>query len=205
MTVDVPVAETLARHSPLEAYAERFGASPLDLAEEPYVTQLLLRTDPHAAAATAVEDLLGESLPVANAASNPAGPRTVIWLGPDEWLITVADGPADLAGQLAEVVRAVDGAVLDVSAQRTTIRLRGPHAREVLAKGCAVDLHPRVVRHHLAQQTMLAHAGVILVVLDPGAPELGLAADLDVRLLVRSTFAAYLADWLLDAALEYTG
>ena len=157
-----------ARHSPLEAYAERFADSPLDLAEEPFVTQLVLRIDPHSAAATAVEERLGLPLPVANAASNPAGPRSVVWLGPDEWLITDADGPTDLEAGLAEIVRPADGAVVDVSAQRTTIRLRGPHARAVLAKGCAVDLHPRVVRHQLAQQTMLAHAGVILVVLDAG-------------------------------------
>jgi heterotetrameric sarcosine oxidase gamma subunit len=34
--------------------------------------------------------------------------------------------------------------VVDVSAQRTTLRLRGEHARDLLAGGCSLDLHPRV-------------------------------------------------------------
>lgn len=205
------VETSLARHSPLGTYADRFAASALDLAEEPYATQLVLRLDPTTPAATAVEKVLGVALPVANRAGNPAGPLTVIWLGPDEWLVTIPEPtPAfpepveGLAARLAAILHPVGGAVVDVSGQRTTVRLRGPLAREVLAKGCSVDLHPRVTRPGLAVQTMVAHAAVVLVVLDPGEVEDGRTAPLDCRLLVRSTFAAYLADWLLDAALEYS-
>ena len=35
------------------------------------------------------------------------------------------------------------GSVVDVSANRTTLELSGPPAREVLEKGCPLDLHPR--------------------------------------------------------------
>lgn len=219
------VETSLARHSPLGSYADRFDASALDVAEEPYATQLVLRLDPTTPAAAAVEDVLGVALPVANRSGNPAGPLTVVWLGPDEWLVTLPEptptfpGPTPtspestptspepvegLAGRLAAILHPVGGAVVEVSGQRTTVRLRGPLAREVLAKGCSVDLHPRVARTGLAVQTMVAHAAVVLVVLDPGEVEDGRTAPLDCRLLVRSTFAAYLADWLLDAALEYS-
>lgn len=228
----------LDRRSPLSAYAGRFAASALDLVEEPYATQLLLRLDPTRPVVLAVEDVLGMALPVALRASNPAGPRTVSWLGPDEWLVTHTSpepgpttpepgpttpepGPTtpepvegrastrsanvpSLETTLAALLHPAGGAVVDVSAQRTTIRLRGAHARQVLAKGSSVDLHPRVVRPGLAVQTMVAHAGVVLIVLDPGAVEQGQSAELDCRLLVRSTFAGHLADWLLDAALEYS-
>lgn len=218
------VESVLDRRSPLSAYAGRFAASALDLVEEPYATQLLLRLDPTRPVALAVEDVLGMALPVALRASNPAGPRTVSWLGPDEWLLTHTTpepGPTtpepvegrastrsanvpSLETTLADLIHPAGGAVVDVSAQRTTVRLRGAHARQVLAKGSSVDLHPRVVRPGLAVQTMVAHAGVVLIVLDPGAVEQGQDAELDCRLLVRSTFAGYLADWLLDAALEYS-
>lgn len=197
------VESTLPRHSPLEAYADRFAASALDVVEEPYATQLLLRLDPTTRVAPAVEDVLGLALPVANRASLSVD-RTVSWLGPDEWLVTDAAGPGDLESRLAELVHPAGGAVVDVSAHRTTLRLRGGYARPVLAKGSSVDLHPRVVRRGLAVQTMVAHAAVVLIVLDSGAVEQGQGAPLDVRLLVRSTFAAYLADWLLDAGLEYS-
>ena len=65
----------------------------------------------------------------------------------------------------------------------------------MLAKGCALDLHPRAFVEGTAAQTMLGQAGVILLAVN------GTGAD--YRILVRSSFARYLADWLLDAAGEY--
>jgi sarcosine oxidase subunit gamma len=68
--------------------------------------------------------------------------------------------------------------------------------RDVLAKGCSIDLHPRVFGRGSSAQTTLGQAGVVLLALSD-------AVD-DVVVLVRSSFAGYLADWLLDAALEFT-
>ena len=87
------------------------------------------------------------------------------------------------------------GAAIDVSGQRTTLRLRGAHARDVLEKGCSLDLHPRVYGPGTAAQTMLGLAGVILIPLDDDGA--------DYRILVRSSFARYLAEWLVDAAAEF--
>src|SRR5689334_16198149 len=71
----------------------------------------------------------------------------------------------------------------------------GAHARDVLAKDCALDLHPSVFRPGAAAQTMLGLAAVVLIPLaDNGT---------DYRILVRSSFARYLAEWLVDAAEEY--
>jgi sarcosine oxidase, subunit gamma len=67
--------------------------------------------------------------------------------------------------------------------------------RELLAKGCALDLHPRVFRGDRCAQTYLARAQVILL----AQPEQPAA----LRILARSSFARYVADWLLDAAVEY--
>ena len=111
---------------------------------------------------------------------------TVYWFGPQEWLVTT-DENTDRSGevleaQLREVVGEHGGAAVDVSAQRTTLRLRGEHAREVLAKGTSLDLHPRVFGPGAAAQTMLGLAGVVLIPLnDTGT---------DYRILVRSSFAA---------------
>jgi sarcosine oxidase subunit gamma len=74
--------------------------------------------------------------------------------------------------------------------------LRGSASREVLGKGCALDLHPRAFGEGAAAQTILGQAGVILLAVDGSAS--------DYRILIRSSFARYLADWLLDAAGEYT-
>ena len=85
------------------------------------------------------------------------------------------------------------GRFVDVSAQRTTLALTGPAVRDVLAGGCAIDLDPRTFGIGDCVQTELAHAPVILLRRDPG-----------FWVLVRASFAAHLADWLLDASVEYT-
>jgi sarcosine oxidase subunit gamma len=108
--------------------------------------------------------------------------RSALWLGPDEWLV-VGDGP------LALDVPAGAGAVVDLSANRVVLELRGADARDVLAAGCALDLHPRAFGPGRCAQTLLARANVILE---------QTAADA-FRVYVRPSFAGYLRDWLDDA------
>jgi sarcosine oxidase subunit gamma len=96
-------------------------------------------------------------------------------------------------------IRAASGdehvAVTDVSAQRTTLLVSGARARDLLAHGCALDLNQRAFGAGRCAQTTLARAQVVLVARDePGA---------GFWVLVRSSFAGYLTDWLLDAAAEY--
>ena len=93
----------------------------------------------------------------------------------------------------ATAQRCADGwcAITDVSAQRTAITIAGDGAEEVLLQGCSIDLHPSVSPAGACFQTLLAQAGVILVVRRP---------LVDYRILVRASFAAYLAAWLVDAA-----
>jgi sarcosine oxidase, subunit gamma len=109
------------------------------------------------------------------------GERSVLWLGPSEWLV-VDGNPVELPGGV------------DVSANRTTIELAGPHARDVLEKGCSLDLHPRVFSAGRCAQTTIARTQVILwqTTNEPA-----------YHLMVRGSFAHYLADWLTDAASEY--
>lgn len=193
------MADTLQRTSPLQEWAERFAQLPdgVAIVEEPFVTMVELRVDPSGPGSAAAAQLLGVELPTtASTYANNFDTR-VIWLGPDEWLVTGTSlaGP-DLEVRLRETVSPHGGAAVDVSGQRTTLRLRGSHSRDVLAKGCALDLHPRVFTGRAAAQTTLGQAGVILLTADGGSA--------DYRILVRSSFARYLAGWLLDAAEEYT-
>jgi sarcosine oxidase, subunit gamma len=109
----------------------------------------------------------------------------VLRLGPDEWLVVA---PEDAAPELH------GDAVVDVSGWRTTLELSGPRARDVLAKGCSLDLHPSVFGVGAHAQTLLAQAQAIVWLVDE---------EPVFRLLVRSSFAAYVATWLLDAMAEY--
>ena len=103
--------------------------------------------------------------------------------------------PEALEARIRSAAVAAGGAAADVSAQRIVVRLTGPRVRQLLAKGCAIDLHPRVFGFGDSAQTTLGRAGIVLL----GPSDAGY----DFVVLVRSSFAGYLADWLLDAAAEF--
>jgi sarcosine oxidase subunit gamma len=193
------MADTLTRRSPLQGYQSRFAELPdsASLGEEPFVAMVDLWVDPAGPDGGAAAGVLGiDALPTQPSTVTKGPDSTVIWFGPQEWLITsTALAGEALETRLREVVTEHGGAAIDVSAQRTTIRLRGEHARDLLAKGCSLDLHPAVFGPGAAAQTTLGQAAVVLI---------PLAGDgSDYRIVVRSSFAGYLAEWLIDAAEEF--
>lgn len=192
-------AETPTRHSPLAAWRDRLAGLPAGLRarELPFLTQLSLRARPGGPAARAVETALGTTLP-GPLRAGMSGDAEVLWMGPDEWLLVAPEGRQDTLGaRLRAAIGDEFGTVTDVSAQRTTLALSGHLVRTVLAHGCALDLDPRVTPAGSCLTTLLAQAPVTLVVREEAAA--------DVRLLVRSSFASYLATWLVDACTEYGG
>jgi sarcosine oxidase subunit gamma len=166
------------------------------LCERRFIGKLDLRADPaDTALMAALEAALGFALPVEPNHANGAGRICALWLGPDEWLITTPpDGEDAMAEALREAVRGRHGAVTGVSDGRTVISLSGARAREVLAKGCSLDLHPRVFGPGRCAQSALAKAAVIVHQTDEG-PSYDLYVD--------ASFAAYLWAWLEDAAGEF--
>jgi sarcosine oxidase subunit gamma len=128
----------------------------------------------------------------------PVGPNTVagdmargaLWLGPDEWLVVAAPGdPAPMVHELEAALAGRHHAVVDVSANRAVIELRGPGRLELLASACALDLDPAGGWiPGVCAQTLFARAQVILQEL-PDA----------TRLFVRPSFADYVVDRLLAA------
>lgn len=192
------MANALTRRSPLQGWASRFAALPasVSISEEPFVTMVDLWVDPSGAGGAAAADVLGVALPTVPCTCVEGSDTMLVWFGPEEWLVTsTLRGGEALEAQLREAVVDHGGAAVDVSAQRTVVRLRGAHARDLIAKGCSLDLHPAVFGPGAAAQTMLALAAVVLIPLD----DMGT----DYRIVVRSSFAGYLADWLLDAAEEF--
>jgi sarcosine oxidase, subunit gamma len=200
--VEEPVVQEAMPRSPLEGWGTAFARLPgqVRIAEVPFLTQLDLRIAPEGAAATAVGRALGGELPVApctstRGTSSRIGDVEVLWLGPDEWLVLAAPWrQRELGDLLRTAIGAEHGAVVDVSAQRTALSLSGPSAREVLARGCAIDLDPRIAPAGTCVQTLLARTALTIVVRDERASEF--------LLLVRASFAQYLAAWLVDACTD---
>jgi sarcosine oxidase, subunit gamma len=171
-------------------------AERIRLDEAPFLTQITLRVAPESAAAAAVAGVLGAPLPTTPNTTAVAGDVEVLWMGPDEWLVVAPDGADGLLASLEQAVDTEHATVVDVSDQRTAIDVAGPDARDLLLKGCALDLHPRAFGAGRCAQTLLARAQVVLV---------QRSDEPAYRLFVRASFAAYLGEWLLDAAAEYRG
>jgi sarcosine oxidase subunit gamma len=193
------MADTLTRQSPLQGFSTRFANLPesASIAEEPFVAMVDLWVDRSGPGGVAAAGVLGvDALPGTASTIAMGDDTTVIWFGPGEWLVTSRDRTAGtLESELRHAVVEHGGAAVDVSAQRTTLRLRGDHARDVLAKGCSIDLHPRVFGPGAAVQTIVGHAAVVVIPLSDNGT--------DYRILVRSSFARHLAEWLIDAAGEF--
>ena len=133
----------------------------------------------------------------------PRDPNTValgeaylaLWLGPDEWLLqSTASREAALERTLRPLLVDQFAAVVDVSSGSIVVELTGSRAREVLQKGCPLDLHPRAFTVGQCAQSHFFKAAVVL------RP---LATD-SFEVIFRRSYADYALRMLSDAAEEFT-
>lgn len=164
----------------------------VSLRERRFVGKVNLRGDAHGGPfAGIVRGVLGVGLPTAPNTTVSHGDFTVFWLGPDEWLIhTPEDGQGDLVERLRAALGAVHSAVTDVTDYYVVIELRGAACRDVMARGCALDLHPRSFRTGHCAQSHFSRASVLI----------HRVSDTGMDVQVRWTYARYLWMYMSEAA-----
>lgn len=132
---------------------------------------------------------LGLDLPHALGSSGDAATGEALWLGPSEWLL-VAAPPTRWSDNMA-----IDDATLtDVSHARVAVRIAGARTRDVLTKGCMLDLHPRSFLPRMCAQTSIAKINVIIH---------RISDTDDFNLYAPRSYAGSFWQWLIDAAAEY--
>ncbi len=91
------------------------------------------------------------------------GPKvSFVGYGPGQWLAVSEPLAGDaLARDLSEKLEGL-ASISDQSGGRTVIRISGPRARDVLAKGLPIDLDPRVFPLGSAATSVISHMGVQL-------------------------------------------
>ncbi len=155
------------------------GEAGIDLAERGLLAKQVLRGDAaDPVFKAAAEGALGLTLPRAVGQGAEAGGIAILCRGPDEWLVL---GAAELADGLVAT---------EVSAAWALLHLSGAHALDLLAKGCALDLHGLADGH--GRESQLAQVHVIV-------RRSGAGFDL----LFRRSHARAAWKWLADAAGEY--
>ena len=154
--------------------------------------KLNLRCKP--AASSLLIKYLGSPLPEAPNTVSKNGDRRILWLGPDEFLVLVKAGEDDTLSTIIGVALANQHhAATIVTDGLSCIQLDGTAVRDLLAKGCALDLHPTKFTEGMCAQSLLATVGVTIFC--DGATS--------VRLICRTSFLDYVIAWLKDAASEY--
>lgn len=138
-----------------------------------------------------VESLVGVAV--------PTKPNTVVgsehricWMGPNEWLVIIEGTAGNVHQDLADKLSGIQASVVDVSEGYISLSIQGKPTYDVLAKGCTLDL--RQFAYGRCAQSAIARSGVLLIA----------GADNEhIEIIVRRSFAEYLALWLRNAAAEY--
>ncbi len=144
----------------------------------------------------AVAEVLDVSLPLQPGTYQRNGGSSIYWLGPSEWLI-VQEG-ADPASLEAALRESLTGhiSIVDVSGGQTCINLRGTAAVTVLKKSSVYDFE--------GWDGATANSGsVVQTTFAKASAAVSNRSDGSYDLVIRRSFADYLAQWLLDAGGEF--
>lgn len=179
-----------AQKSVAAAQTQAFG-----LVERPFFEMVNVRgeiDDP--AFARVLRETAGVAPPVAPNTVAHGERYSLLWLGPDEWLLkSAAPCRPVMEATLRPLLAGQYASVVDVSSGYTVLEFSGTRVRDVLQKGCPLDLHPRQFRVGQCAQSHFFKADVLLWPLDAGT----------WAVTVRRSFADYAGRMLLDAAEEF--
>lgn len=129
------------------------------------------------------------------------GEARALCVGPADWLLVSATLSAEsLRRQVGFEASGNEFSVVDLTHGLAVIEARGDAIRDVLSKGCALDLHPDRFRAGQSHRTRFAKIAAVLdFPLDcPGERP-------SFELYIASSYQSYLHAWLRDAAAEFEG
>lgn len=139
----------------------------------------------------AVDSVLGARLPAKPNTVAQGNGYDALWLGPDEWLIRSNEArKPELEGKMRTALGALFASVVDVGSGYTVLEASGERVRDVIARGCPLDLHPKVFGQGQCAQSHYFKAPVVLIP----------TGDDRFDLIVRRSFADYFLRIITDAA-----
>jgi sarcosine oxidase subunit gamma len=165
----------------------------VSLDEAPLMDMLNLRGNPaDAGFGSAVHSVTGLALPLAANTATMGADRQLLWLGPDEWLLQCPIGQgAALETALRQALAGQHFAVVNVGHGNTVLRIQGPGAADLLARGCPLDFHASVFASGQVAQSHISRANATILCKQAGS---------HYEVTVRRSFADYLFRWLCAAA-----
>ena len=149
------------------------------------------RPQPGAALDSVLVALHADELPRTGESAS-AGASSLLGIGPGRWLLVEANAiPSGSRGPLEQLTLPFEIAI-EIGDAWTQIAISGTAMRDLLAKGCALDLHHSVFREGACAVMSFAHLRCVLFRFGAG-----------FRLFIGRSYAASLAEWLIEAAAEF--
>lgn len=116
----------------------------------------------------------------------------LLWNGPGQWLARSADlAPQALREHLEEALAGTDATVTDLSQARTVMAIEGPNAKDLLAKGCPLDID--AMQGGETSTTLFGHFTV----------QLHCRSADSFEVYVFRSLALSMWEWMVDEALEF--
>jgi sarcosine oxidase subunit gamma len=138
-----------------------------------------------------VKNVTGIDLPLNPRTSSAWGEIKILWLSIDQWLIITPRGrTGELIGGLESALKGQHVAITDVSDMRAVIRLEGEGVREVLLKGCSLDLLGKGYEPGTVRRVRFAEIAALIQVIDAQT----------IELYVFRSYASYAWDFLTVTA-----
>ena len=188
----------LAHHVDVSNQVGVDGGSGVILEELAFCVHLNLRCDPSdSQTLTAASTIFGVGLPLVPNTFHETSDTRIHWLGPDEWLVLAPMTEIHLSEKINSAWAGLHHSVTDITGGQTVVRIEGERTGQLLNQGCTLDLHHRAFKVGHCAQSLLAHVPVLI---SRGSNNENGICRFD--LVVRRSYADYLAKWLLDAARE---
>ena len=135
--------------------------------------------------------ILRMDVPLAANTVTFGGAKSLLWLGPEEWLLNVPEGEDDpLDGGFSPNECEETAVVVDVSDHYSVIRIHGSETVDVLAQACGIDLVPEsFAPGQCARCSFARTTGIVRPLEDRGGYEV----------IIESSYAQYAEQWLTNA------
>lgn len=150
---------------------------------------VLRMRNPGDAVLGAVGSALGGALPTEPNLAH-GGDVDLLWLAPGEWLIDCGTAPSDPFDRVRAACRGTVHHLAMMSDAYVVVEIGGARSRDLIAKGCSLDLHPRAFGPGRCAQSLFAQLHVLLYQTDATT----------FRLYADASYQAYLLAWLVDAS-----
>ncbi len=179
-----------ARHGALDGMAAPSGTVVIEAL--PPQGRFIFRGRP--ASVAGAGDALGIGFPQESCRAAVAERRTVLWLGPDEWLLLVPEDDVGVVeSALAEHLRGHPYSLVDISHRQVGLEISGPMVAATLNAGCPLDLASAAFPVGMCTRTVLAKAEIVL----------WRTGDEVFRLEVARSFSSYVWRFLNEVRREF--